>query len=300
MSHPMLFRAGTRGSGPVRLKRMSLSGLLVLLFVFTLLVAGQVPGAQAAQTSGGTITVLENSTVFGTWPGLDPATDTSALANQDYLNSIYGGLFQRTKTGIIPDLATGYKLASNLKTVTIHLRHGVVFSDGTPFNASAVAYSIKRDLEPQYACICRPNFPIASITTPDAYTVVLHLTEPYGPIINAFPGEAPNYIVSPTALQKMGEKAFALTPVGAGPFVVTSDAPSSKLVLKANPHYWQRGYPKLSGLTFVTVGSDQSAYAALLAGQAAVYQNFSTFTLIPQIRRQHQVRLVPVVPGSAP
>lgn len=280
-------------------RKLGLGGLATLLVAVPVLVAGAVPDAQA-QTSGGSVTVLENSTVFGTWPGLDPATDTSALANQDYLNSIYGGLFMQTKSGIVPDLATGYKLSADLKTVTIHLRKGVVFSDGTPFTAAAVAFNIKRDLEPQYGCICDGNFPLASITTPSTDTVVLHLSKPYGPIINAFPGEAPNYIVSPTALQKMGEKAFALKPVGAGPFVVSSDAPSSKLVLKANPHYWQKGHPKLSTLTFVTVGSDQSAYSALQAGQAQVYQNFSTFNLIPQIRKQQQIRLLPVVPGSEP
>ena len=37
----------------------------------------------------------------------------------------------------MPDLANGYKFTTGNKTVTINLRQGVKFSDGTPFNAAA-------------------------------------------------------------------------------------------------------------------------------------------------------------------
>jgi peptide/nickel transport system substrate-binding protein len=240
--------------------------------------------------------VLENPGAFGNWPGLDPATDTSDAANGTYMSAIYGELFRAGAKGSIPDLASGYKLSSNLETLDIYLRHGVTFSDGTPFNAAAVEFNIKRDLEPQYACICLPNFPLSSITTPNQYTVVLQLSRPFAAIVDAFPDEAPNWIVSPTALSKMGEKAFALTPVGAGPFKVVSDEPNSKLVLKRNPSYFQKGQPYLDNLTFETVGNDQAAYSALLSGQAQAYEDFTTYNLIPKIKSQMQV--VPALPSG--
>jgi peptide/nickel transport system substrate-binding protein len=248
--------------------------------------------------AGGSLTVLEGSTIFGSWPGLDPATDTSDAANQDYLNSIYGELFEQSRTGApIPDLATGYKISGAGTTVSISLRHGVTFQDGTPFNAQAVAFNIHRYLEPQYACICLPNFPVSSISTPDAYTVVLQLSRPFAPIITAFFGEAPNWIVSPTALQRMGETAFALTPVGAGPFKVVTDRPNSLLKLARFSGYWQKGHPFLQTLTFQSIGTDQSAYDAMLAGQAGAYEDFSTYSLISQVKKHFTV--APVLPSTS-
>jgi len=49
---------------------------------------------------------------------------------------IYGSLFDPTGTSgatLAPDLATGYKYSDGYKTLTVYLRHGVVFQDHTPF-----------------------------------------------------------------------------------------------------------------------------------------------------------------------
>jgi peptide/nickel transport system substrate-binding protein len=251
--------------------------------------------ANAAGGSGGTLQVLETAANLGNWPGLDPATDGSDAADHDYLNAIYGELFEQGPKGAIPDLAQGYKLSKDLKTLNIFLRHGVTFTDGTPFNAKAVAFNFKRDLDPANACLCLSSFPVASITTPNAYTVSLKLTKPFAPIVSAFFSEAPNWIVSPTALQKMGEKAFALTPVGAGPFEVVSDTPSASLVLKRNPNYWQQGRPYLAGIKFTVVGNDQSAYNALQSGQGQAYEEFGTYSLLPSIAKS--IKVTPIVPS---
>lgn len=230
---------------------------------------------------GGSLTVLESSGAGGEWPGLDPATNTSDYADVPIMDAIYGGLFQFGTHGkIIPDLASGYKFTNGGMSLEIFLRKGTVFQDGTPFNANAVAYNIRRDLEPQYACMCSPNFPVSSVSTPNASTVVLNLTRVYSQIVHGFYGASPNWIASPTALAKMGAKAFALAPVAAGPFEVVRDVPNSTLVLKRNPHYWQSGHPYLNSLTFTSVGTDQSAYDALLAGQAQAYQAVSTYSLL--------------------
>ena len=55
------------------------------------------------------------------------------------------------------------------------------------------------------------------------------LAAPDGAFINQIFDSTADWIASPTAVQKMGEKAFAAKPVGAGPFMVVSDttAPSS-------------------------------------------------------------------------
>jgi peptide/nickel transport system substrate-binding protein len=254
--------------------------------------------AAATPAPGGSVNVLENSTYLGEWPGLDPATDSDDSANYIYMDAIYGDLFEQgANNQPVPDLATGYSFSNGGKTVTITLRPGVKFTDGTPFNAAAVKFNIDRDLSPANAsiCGCAADFPIASIQTPTDLTVVLQLTKVFAPIITAFYAEAPNWIVSPTALARLGEKAFSLTPVGAGPFQVVSDKPSSALQLARNPHYWQAGRPYLNRLTFTSIGSDESAYEALQAGQGQSYQRFSTYNLVNQAKQKLQLTTVPPV-----
>src|SRR6201996_2013954 len=103
----------------------------------------------SAPKAGGSLTVLEGKGFSGDWPlGLDPATNTTGSADQDYYNAVYGQLFELGDNGkLIYDLATGYKFSNGNKTVTIDLRPGVKFSDGTPLTASVVAWNWTRDLE---------------------------------------------------------------------------------------------------------------------------------------------------------
>ena len=263
--------------------------------------------AAAPVKSGGSLTVLEGKGFSGDWPvGLDPATNTNGSGDQDYMNAVYGQLFELGSKGqVIDDLATGYQFSNGAKTITINLRHGVKFTDGTPFDAQAVLWNFNRDL--QSPCTCAPQWLIArsnpknptsapapdAITAPDAYTVKINLTVPDGAFINQMFDSIPNWIASPTAYQKMGEKRFAQFPVGAGPFIVVSDIYSNQLVLKRNPDYWQTvngvHLPYLDSLTFKSVGSDEAAYEAMLAGQGQVYTDMSTPALLKQSAQHFDV-----------
>jgi peptide/nickel transport system substrate-binding protein len=270
--------------------------LTSLIGVFGVVAAG--PPTASAATGGGSLNVLENASFEGSWAGLDPATNTNDAADENMMDAIYGGLFEQGNDNkIIPDLAAGYAFSDGGLTFTISLRPNVKFTDGTPFDAQAVVYNIERDLQPQYGCLCDSSFPVSSIVASGPLTVVMHLKQVFAPIVSAFLGSAPNWIISPTALSKMGEKAFAITPVGAGPFQVVSDKLSSVLELKANPTYWQKGLPYLSTLTFTAVGSDESAYEAIQAGQGQAYQDFSTVALVAQAKQKMTVTTIPAALG---
>lgn len=250
--------------------------------------------ATATTTKGGSVNVLEASAFAGSWGGLDPPTNTNSAADASMFSAIYGQLFDQAPGGkIVPDLASGYKITNGGLTVTIDIRPGVKFQDGTPFNAQAVVFNIKRDLEPQYACTCLPNFPVSSVTAMGTDTVVMQLKYAFAPIIQAFILATPNWIVSPTALQKEGEKTFALHPVGAGPFEVVSAIPNSVLKLKANPGYWEKGHPYLSSLTFTSIGNDASAIDAMLSGQAQVYELMGSVTQAARARSHFTVCKIP-------
>lgn len=265
--------------------------------------------SRSGPARGGSAVVLLDAAFAGSWPaGLDPATNPNAGANLSLMNSIYGGLFQLradqdgSNTRIEGVLARGYEISPDGREVKILLREGVKFSDGTPFDAEAVRYSIERAIESP--CGCSPGrWPWAAsekVTVQDRHTVVLHFAQPYGPVINAFPASNINWIVSPAALRVLGEDAFKINPVGAGPFKVVSNQLSHKLVLERNPHWWQPDRPYLDLLTFQSVGGDQAAYQALLAGDAHAYEGMTSPHLISLIESNKKLELTQqpaVTPG---
>ncbi len=169
------------------------------------------------------------------------------------MTSVFGQLFELQPDGSVrSDLASGYTISPDGMTVTINLRQGVKFSDGTTLDANAVVWNFKRDF--QLGCTCAPAWPVHRtgkvgptgpsgplgndvLTTPDDHTVVIHLLSPDGAFIDQMFDSIPNWIASPTAYNKAGEKKFAQFPVGAGPFTVVSDTFSTQLVAKKNPLY---------------------------------------------------------------
>jgi peptide/nickel transport system substrate-binding protein len=262
-----------------------------------------------AVKSGGSITVLESSGYSGAWSTLDPAENKEGAATQDFMTAIYGQLFELGAGGkVVPDLATGYTFSPDAKTVTITLRQGVKFTDGTPFNAQAVydnwerdlgTIAIKNGLNPPWlvAELPAPKGSPPGTAEPAAkgaiqvtgpYTIVVHQTVPNGAFIDQLFDAIPNWIASPTALQKEGA-SFGQNPVGAGPFEVVSNTPNSALVVKKNPDYWQAGHPYLDQITFKTVGSDEAAYEALLANEGQVYEDMSTTQVINESESHFEV-----------
>jgi peptide/nickel transport system substrate-binding protein len=264
--------------------------------------------------TGGSITVLESKGYSGDWPdGLDPASNLDAIPNQDMMEAIYGQLFILGPGGKIqPDLATGYTFSPDAKTVTITLRQGVKFTDGTPFNAQAVIDNWNRDFGPlAVKAGISPRWNVARINPKDPtsapvkgtfaatgpYTVVVHQNVPNAAFINQLFDSIPTWIASPTAIAKMGEQAFAKNPVGAGPFVVDSDTLSNQLVVKRNTNYWQAGRPYLDQITFKTVGTDETALETMLAGGAQVYGGLGETALINEAQQHFQVL---DQPGTSP
>ncbi|MEV4730571.1 ABC transporter substrate-binding protein [Saccharopolyspora sp. NPDC049426] len=286
------------------------SAALSVLLVAT--ACGSGGGAVDARPSGppqrgGAITALADASFGGGWPtGLDPATNTTGGANISQMFAIYGGLFQLRAKGddgsgaeVVPHQAESYELLDGGRDVRITLREGIRFSDGTPMDAEAVAFNLRRAMSSP--CTCRPAWPLADngVTVEDPRTVMLHFTRPYGAAINSMPTSNTNWIASPTALRTMGEEAFKIKPVGAGPFVVESNKLSSELVLKRNPGYFEPGLPYLDELTFKSIGGDQPAYQALLSGQAQAYEGLNTTPLLEQAQKSGKL-VVTAQPPTSP
>jgi len=187
---------------------------------------------------------------------LDPAFDYGGW----YLRQagIYETLFSYDEEmNLVPELATGYELESETEWI-IHLREGVAFHDGTPFNADAAIYSVNRVKDdPENRWYDQYSF-VDSITTVDDYTIKIVTKEPYGPTLSALADIRISCMVSPAADDLDTE------PVGTGPFKFVSYEPDVSLSLEKNENYW-KGPVKSDG-AIVSYISQPETRALMLEG----------------------------------
>jgi peptide/nickel transport system substrate-binding protein len=169
---------------------------------------------------------------------------------------IYDTLIHLSAGGELePGLATSWSI--NGDVITLHLRSGVKFSDGEPFDANAVKLGLLHN---------KKNTTLDDLADINSITVVNPLTLRidyanntgiellYG--ISSREGEIP----APRDLNNANAD-----PVGAGPFTFVSYRSGSELVLKANPTYWDKGAYHLKGLDFIEVGVGPPGVTALEA-----------------------------------
>jgi peptide/nickel transport system substrate-binding protein len=238
-----------------------------------------------AKSGGGTLNVVITGSQ---WPGLDSATDTQDAADSTYLNAIYGQLFEINEANqITPDQATAWKLTDHNSTLVFTIRKGLVFSNGDAMTAADVAWSINRDETPSFGNIGLSNLPLTSAGCTSAGSVVTcPLKNPDVAVVPAFIGEAWDWTVDETALNSMGESAYAQDPIGAGPFKIASNEASAQLDVVKNSKYWEAGHPLLNGIDFTSVGTDQSAADSLESGQGNMALFVSTLPLLKSLPAQ--------------
>lgn len=143
-----------------------------------------------------------------------------------------------SKLNIVPQLATGYEWADPTHLV-IHLRDGVTFQDGEPFNADAVKFKLTRDLTAKGSMRRGEVSSIDSIEVMDPLTVRLTLKAPASQLLAQLTDRA-GIMISPKAAQAAGEQ-FGTHPVCAGPFSFDSRVAQDRIVLKRYPGYWDAG-----------------------------------------------------------
>jgi len=157
----------------------------------------------------------------------------------------------------VPSKGNGGVSADGL-TITYHLRKGVRWSDGAPFNADDVVFSTHVVLNPANNEVGRLGWDrIAKVDEPDKYTVVYHLSKPYSPFVETFFSSAgANPCILPKHLlaqyPNINHVAYNSLPVGIGPFKYKEWQRATKVVMVPNPLYW-REKPKLREIDFMIV-----------------------------------------------
>lgn len=165
---------------------------------------------------------------------------------------------------IIPMLATSWTWSDDGKVLTMKLRQGVTFQDGTPFNADAVKYNIERSKNFELSKRKSEVKSIASVDVVDPYTVKFTLSAPDATLLSQLSDRA-GMMVSPTAAQKEGAD-FGLNPVCSGPFKFVSRVQQDKIVLEKYAGYYDADKIHFDKVTFLPIPDTTVRLANLRAG----------------------------------
>ncbi len=171
---------------------------------------------------------------------------------------------------IEPDAADSWRTSPDGKTWVLHIRDGITFADGTPLTAADVKAALDR--AGSKASNFEDNFTlISSATATDAHTLVVSLKAPSA----SFLAYASLYAASITPEKQMTAQgnAFWEHPVGSGPYVLSEWVKNDHLVLKRNPHYWQKPYPYLDELRFEVLTDDNTRMLKFRSGELDIATN---------------------------
>ena len=174
---------------------------------------------------------------------------------------------------IVPQLATGWSWSADGMALTMTLREGVTFHDGTPFDAEAVAYNINRSKTLEESRRKSEVSSIDSTTVIDPLTIQMNLSKPDATLIAQLADRA-GMMVSPTAAAAAGAD-FGLAPVCAGPFSFKERVQQDRIVLEKFPAYWNADAINFDSVTFLPIVDGTVRLANLRAGDIDMLERLS-------------------------
>lgn len=175
---------------------------------------------------------------------------------------VYDTLVHVSPTGEAePGMATSWEFSDGARTLTMQLREGITFTDGSRFDSSVVKANIERALTHPRSTVRQLLSSVGSVEAPAPMTVVFRLKQPY----TALPlnlADRPGMMVSPAALST----DLSASPVGSGPFVLRSYAAGKSASFDRNPDYWDAGTVRTAGLDMTVIVDSKTRLNALLSG----------------------------------
>jgi peptide/nickel transport system substrate-binding protein len=182
---------------------------------------------------------------------------------------------------IKPALAESWDISDDKKVYTFHLRKGVKFHDGTPWNAEAAKFNFDRVIkkDSQYYNGLANSFntwwhqDIDKYDAVDEYTFRISLKQPNSELLRrmSMGGFGSAGMLSPESVKKYGNEDVSLHPTGTGPFKFVERVVNEKIVLEKNPNYWDpQRVPRIDKLIIRGIPEVATRELALLTGEVDI------------------------------
>lgn len=217
---------------------------------------------------------------------LDFTTTSGSAIPQALMQNVYETLVENDSDGgIHPKLATGWTVSPDQTTYTFQLRQGVTFSNGDPFTADTVKFSIERVLTDAWTNGQKSAMKVVKqVTVLDPYTVQVQLSQPSQRWLWAM-GTLVGAQMTPSGVDQL-----ATRPIGTGPYVVTNWAVGQNISFAARPNYWGEK-PRSEQVVLRYYSDSVAATNALQSGDADVFYALQSPELVPSLERTGKFRV---------
>ena len=227
--------------------------------------AEQPSGAESSQPAYGD-TFIEALT--GNISGLIPNV-LSDSASFEVGSLLYNGLVMRDKNlNLVGDLAESWTFSKDCLDLTLTLKRNVRWHDGRPFTADDAVFTYETMINPKTPTAYREDFKaVASAVAPDPHTLRVRYKEPYAKALQTWETWIlPRHVLEEYALAGKLREApqNRADPIGTGPYRFREWRPGEKVVLVANPDYFE-GRPYLSRIVYRIIPSQATIFLELKA-----------------------------------
>lgn len=204
---------------------------------------------------------------------LDPAQSRTFVGRIVYTSLCDKLVDLDNNLSIIPQLATKWAWGDNDGTLTMDLRQGVVFHDGTPFNAEAVVYNIDRNMTMPESRRKSELASVAKVEATSDYQVKFTLKSPDASLLAQLSDRA-GMMISPTAGKELGAK-FSTKPVCSGAFKFVERIQQDRIVLEKFADYWNKDNIFIDKVTFLPIPDTTVRLANLQSGDLDLAERIS-------------------------
>jgi peptide/nickel transport system substrate-binding protein len=204
----------------------------------------------------------------GNISGLIPNVLTDS-ASFDVGSMIYSGLVTRDRDlNIVGELAESWKFSKDCLDLTFNLRKNVRWHDGRPFTAADVVFTYETMINPKTPTAYREDFKaVEAVTELDPYTIRVRYKQPYAKAVQSWGvWMLPRHVLEPYVREGRLREApqNRSNPIGTGAYRFSEWKPGEKVVLVANPDYFE-GRPYLSRVVYRIIPSQATIFLELKA-----------------------------------
>ncbi|MDQ6677533.1 MAG: ABC transporter substrate-binding protein [Acidobacteriota bacterium] len=193
---------------------------------------------------------------------LDPLLASEAASEAvRYLTSGVLIRVNRLSQQLEPELAESWKVSPDAKSITFHLRPGILFSDGAPFQAQDVVATLRRVTDPALHSPAGEPFRSASSKVVDSRTLTVTFPVPVANMERLF-----------DQLSIVPARASGKDRASLGPFFISAYQPGVEVFLARNPNYWEkdsagRRLPYLDAVRLSIQGNQEIEASRFRAGE---------------------------------
>lgn len=273
-----------------------LGAISLLAGASSLLLAAGAQADDGKPVPGGTVIAALNSTTI---PNLNTQMTSSvpALFAADVWAD--GLMTYDREANRIPRLAKSWTISEDGKTYVFNLREGVKWSDGKPFSAADVVFTLENF--GKFNTYLTKLIPLVEkASAPDDKTFVLQLKQPLTATLDLFDKEVfplmPKHVYDG---KDVATHPANIAPVGLGPFKFDKWVSGQSITFVRNPHYWEAPKPYLDSVIFALIPNPQQRLNAIVNGEVNWFRpEVVQVPATQQAAKRGSFRVVPIVTNA--